>query len=519
LTANWQGLKSEAPESVRWWAANARPRNDRNDTQPASFWARGPETDLVPFVRSQAGGRDVYWKSNDLRDHRSLGHDYPETAAARRQTREPYVQALRRWANTELGWLGRVTTGGDPAAIARLNDSLTRNIPFFPKEILIDGDRNKPLRNTQAFIGSRFVATTTPAPRGFSAAPMEAQFSNLAVSPAAAPPVGAISDKQSPPVPQEAVQPASQPTPQAVTSDPAAAQRSTPQQFEAPPTAPAPTKRKHTRGLSGIASKLAAKVASVTGSKSDASPAAASSSSSAAPTPAASPPPKEHTSGITSFASKLGTKVVSVASQKVKDAAAAKPQGKTAEFSALATKVHKTVHDAIEDFHGDVHAAVKEAHENLHERVLDRAIPFIDLSFQTRFGHLKDLLSDEKIIQWNVTYTVDKFCLDGSFVINFFLGDFASNSGEWVLDSHLAGQSAVFASDRERIDGEGGCDNCQEQEQDGMVYGDTVGLTEALLVYYGNQEEAHGRRVANLQPEVIVPFLTRNLHWRIESVS
>jgi hypothetical protein len=100
----------------------------------------------VPFVRAQSGGRDVYWKSNDLRDHRAIGYEYPETAAARRATRETYVQSLRRWANTELGWLGRVTREGDPTALARLNDSLNRNIPFFPKEILIDGDRNRPLR-------------------------------------------------------------------------------------------------------------------------------------------------------------------------------------------------------------------------------------------------------------------------------------------------------------------------------------------------------------------------------------
>jgi len=398
-----------------------------------------------------------------------------------------------------LGWLGKVTTGGDPAAIARLNDSLTRNIPFFPKVILIDGDKARPLRGNQAFIGSKFVATPTPAPRGLSAAPIESQFSTLAVSPPVAGHTEAVA--------------------QTAPAVPAPAQPSVEPQFDAAPASSAPTKPKHSRGLSGITSRLAAKVASVTDRRAD-TPSTASAPPPQATTTTASPAAKdskESKGGIASFASKIGTKVVSVASQKVKEAAAAKPQGKTAEFSALATKVHQVVHNAVEEFHGDVHAAVKDAHETLHERVLDRAIPFIDPDFQTRFGHLHELLSNERITQWNVTYTVDKFSLDGSFVINFFLGDFTPNAGEWVLDGHLAGQSAVFASDRLRIDAEGGCEDCRIQEQEGLVYGDTVGLTEALLVYYGKQEDAHGRKVANLKPEVVVPFLTRNLHWRIES--
>ena len=474
----------------------------------------------MPFVRTQAGGKDVYWKSNDLRDHRALGYEYPETAAARRQTQEPFVQALRRWANSELGWLGRITSQGDPAAIARLNDSLTRSIPFFPKEVLIDGDKNRPIRSNQAFVGSKFVATATPAPkpaaptpRGFASPPIESQFSALAVSPPSTmPPVEPSSGQQHVPTPQASA-------PVTATAEPATAQRSVEPEFAPPP------KGKHSRSLSGLTSKLAAKVASVADRK-DAAP---STSPSAAAT--SKPPTKDRTHGISSLASKLATKAVSVASQKIKEATSSKPQaagGSTPEqqqqqhshgITAIASKVHQVVHDAVEELHGDVHAAVKDAHETLHDRVLRRAIPFVDLSFQTRFGHLANLITDDRIIQWNVTYTVDKFCLDGSFVINFFLGDFASNAGEWVLDEHLAGQSAVFASDRARIDGEGGCENCAQQEQEGLVYGDTVGLTEALLVYYGNQEEAHGRKVPSLRPEVVIPFLTRNLHWRIESVS
>ena len=530
LCAIWQGLKSEAPEAVRWWAGGSRPRNDPNDRQPASFWSRGPETDLVPFVRAQSGGRDVYLKSNDLRDHRTLGHDYPETAAARRATRETYVQSLRRWANTELGWLGRVTREGDPTALARLNDSLNRNIPFFPKEILIDGDRNRPLRGTQAFIGSKFTAappTRTPAPvaRGIATPDVASQFSTLAVSnPGDTPPLETRAANQEAASRAETAEPVAArgaPTPEkeqprgllGLTSKLAAKVVSAAETKES--DSPAGSNNKgRSHGLSALAAKAAAKVVSATEPKATTSQATSSTEA------------KGHRRGLSATAFKFGSKAMSAAAAAATavtaTASKSKTDGKQNQghgITALASKIRDAAHDAVEEFHGDVHATIKDAHEALHERVLRNAIPALDLGFQERFGHLADLISNERITQWNVTYTVDKFCLDGSFVINFFLGDFDSHSGQWVLDGHLVGQSAVFASDRSRIEGEDGCENCRQQEQEGLVYGDTVGLTEALLVYYGNREEVYGRRITNLRPEIVVPFLTRNLHWRIESVS
>lgn len=123
-------------------------------------------------------------------------------------------------------------------------------------------------------------------------------------------------------------------------------------------------------------------------------------------------------------------------------------------------------------------------------------------------------MKDDAITQWNVTYTVDKFCLDGSFTIDFFIGDFNPEQGSWVLDGHLAGQSSVFASDRRTVE-EGGCESCAVQEGEGLVYGDTVGLTEALLVYVASGEVVHGFGVRSLRGEEVVPFLRRNLHWRV----
>lgn len=50
-----------------------------------------------------------------------------------------------------------------------------------------------------------------------------------------------------------------------------------------------------------------------------------------------------------------------------------------------------------------------------------------------------------------------------------------------------------------------------------MIYADIVSLAAALLVYHESQEEAHGLRVTNPTPEAVVPFLKRNLPWRVKN--
>lgn len=112
---------------------------------------------------------------------------------------------------------------------------------------------------------------------------------------------------------------------------------------------------------------------------------------------------------------------------------------------------------------------------------------------------------------------VNRFSLDGSFVIFFFLGDFSPEVATWTTDPHLAGSSGIFASSRAAIDS-GACENCSKQEASGLKYMDTVALTPALLTYWDNQEEHYGCRVGDLSPGYVLPFLVRNLHWRVVNV-
>lgn len=105
-------------------------------------------------------------------------------------------------------------------------------------------------------------------------------------------------------------------------------------------------------------------------------------------------------------------------------------------------------------------------------------------------------------------------------MIDFFLGDFAPNAEgpRWLLEPNLAGISAIFASPLARVEG-GNCDNCAAQKASGMKYYDTVGLTQALVQYWKTGEQFYGLGVGSLEPDDVVPFLTRNLHWRIVDVS
>jgi len=52
-----------------------------------------------------------------------------------------------------------------------------------------------------------------------------------------------------------------------------------------------------------------------------------------------------------------------------------------------------------------------------------------------------------------------------------------------------------------------------------MLVGDSVTITDALVTYFNSREEVHGLRVTSLEPNGVVPFLKKNLHWRVVTVS
>lgn len=86
-----------------------------------------------------------------------------------------------------------------------------------------------------------------------------------------------------------------------------------------------------------------------------------------------------------------------------------------------------------------------------------------------------------------------------SVFISVFLGNPPQNVSEWKISPNLIGSSAVFANSTPQH-----CANCRKRGDvvvDGIVY-----LNQSLLASDG---------VQSYEPEVVAPFLEKNLHWRV----
>ena len=62
------------------------------------------------------------------------------------------------------------------------------------------------------------------------------------------------------------------------------------------------------------------------------------------------------------------------------------------------------------------------------------------------------------------------------------------------------------------------CDKCQKQDHDHLVVSDHIGLTTSLVKYWESKNKVHDLGVDNLDKENVIPFLVRNLHWRVANV-
>ncbi|MCJ1404979.1 hypothetical protein MMC11_008205 [Xylographa trunciseda] len=115
-----------------------------------------------------------------------------------------------------------------------------------------------------------------------------------------------------------------------------------------------------------------------------------------------------------------------------------------------------------------------------------------------------------KLRHWEAFVRYEKFALSGSFDVLFFIGDFATNAGKWFSDRNLVGSAFNFANSNAES-----CPNCRVQASRSLLLVDAIHLTHALLNYVTSGQLVNSLRLESLEPEAVVPFLTRNLHWRI----
>lgn len=110
--------------------------------------------------------------------------------------------------------------------------------------------------------------------------------------------------------------------------------------------------------------------------------------------------------------------------------------------------------------------------------------------------------SHHDVWDWTARVEFKKYELGSSFTVLIFLGQVPENPREWrISPNYVGGQHAFVNSSAGR------CANCTSQ-QDLVVEG-FVHLNNAIAQHSG---------LGSLDPDVIKPYLTHNLHWRVQKV-
>lgn len=142
-----------------------------------------------------------------------------------------------------------------------------------------------------------------------------------------------------------------------------------------------------------------------------------------------------------------------------------------------------------------------------------------DLNFVVK----RCVLSPASIRRYASTDDDSRFALNGPFRVHVFLGDFSPDHNGWLSDPHHVHASTIWVRKLTPAAGSettsGSCANCARQATSGDKYGDLIPLTSTLISFAQSHEQqppgAEGLVLDSLEPDDVVPFLKRNLHWRV----
>ena len=106
------------------------------------------------------------------------------------------------------------------------------------------------------------------------------------------------------------------------------------------------------------------------------------------------------------------------------------------------------------------------------------------------------------IYDWSARIHAQKFELGHGYAILIFLGDVPDDEEQWRTCSSFVGAHCAFVNSHTDQ-----CANCREQEE--LVVEGFVHLNEGI---------AKHSSLSSYEPSVVTPYLTKNLHWRVQSV-
>jgi len=98
-------------------------------------------------------------------------------------------------------------------------------------------------------------------------------------------------------------------------------------------------------------------------------------------------------------------------------------------------------------------------------------------------------------VEWRAAISFERYELRGSYSILFFLGPVPEDPGIWEIAPDLISKEVVFESLT------GGPSHLRN-----MVERGSVELNDGIIKHSG---------LAHLTPETVVPYLTKNFHWRV----
>ena len=138
-----------------------------------------------------------------------------------------------------------------------------------------------------------------------------------------------------------------------------------------------------------------------------------------------------------------------------------------------------------------------------------KAQSLLQTSLEPSKPMLKDLAPKNKYLEWLINLKAEKHTLNGDFTVHAFLGPVPEDQVSlWPLSAYHVGTFAPLGQAHDT-----GCIKCRKGQRDHLQVTGQIPLTIALIERYLAQ------LIPDLSVDTVVPYLTENLHWRVESVS
>jgi len=115
-------------------------------------------------------------------------------------------------------------------------------------------------------------------------------------------------------------------------------------------------------------------------------------------------------------------------------------------------------------------------------------------------GHLTP--PNHGLFDWTARIEFKKYELGSSFSVLIFLGSVPEDPEQWLVSANFVGALHAFVNSKA-----GHCANCRNQGQ--LVQEGFVHLNQAIVQHSG---------LNSLDPDVVEPYLTKELHWRVQKV-